>query len=421
MLEAIKYVNHLGEVIQFGQDGIFVNENDLRDYSWGFDSNRNRVENFRKGVVSKTIPVQIVAESDTSGTRLKNAIFEICEKDVIAERPGKLYIGEYYLSCYVVGSTKSLYLAHKNMLNTSMQIVTDKDWIRENKTSYVYRDNTVKAGTSDDSNVAWGYGVYNYEGEEVEAEVDDMGRTTKGYFYYNDYSFISYYYYEKAYEITADYMYLTISTAGNIMLHVYNGSWDLTASHGKPNGTWTTTNTTHTDTEGENGTSLYATNNSNLLSMYTNIPIFNESDKEAIEAYITEGVPQGDGKGYPYDYPYDYANASNNGKIYNQHFVPCNFLMQISGYALNPIITIGDHVYQVDATVQEGELLTIDSREQTITLTRSNGVVENLFSKRNKDSYIFEQIPSGSSDVQWNGAFSFSITLFEERSEPKWT
>ena len=58
MLEQLKYVNHLGEVIEFGKKGTFANSNDLRDYEWTYDSSRNRAENFRKGVVSKTIPIR---------------------------------------------------------------------------------------------------------------------------------------------------------------------------------------------------------------------------------------------------------------------------------------------------------------------------------------------------------------------------
>lgn len=40
MLEQLKYVNHLGEVIEFGKKGTFANSNDLRDYEWTYDSSR---------------------------------------------------------------------------------------------------------------------------------------------------------------------------------------------------------------------------------------------------------------------------------------------------------------------------------------------------------------------------------------------
>ena len=70
--------------------------------------------------------------------------------------------------------------------------------------------------------------------------------------------------------------------------------------------------------------------------------------------------------------------------------------------------------------VETNEFLTIDSVLKTIVLTKRDGSTENCFNYRNKDSYIFEKIPSGTSNIS-SGNFNFEITLLEERSEPKWT
>jgi hypothetical protein len=43
----------------------------------------------------------------------------------------------------------------------------------------------------------------------------------------------------------------------------------------------------------------------------------------------------------------------------------------------------------------------------------------NLFDSRNKAQSVFEKIPEGALTFAWEG-FSFELTLFEERSEPKW-
>lgn len=273
MLESFKYVNHVGEVLEFGKDGLFANSNDLRDYSWNYDSNKNRIENFRKGVVNKTIPVQIVANSEEEGLLKKNQLFEIFEKDVIAEQAGKIIIGDYYLQGYVYASKKSEYLTNKNMLTTLISIVGDTgNWYKV---------------------------------------------TTQGFF--------------------------------------------------------------HTD------------------------------------------EPDPNGRGYEYGYEYDYAIGSGHTDIMtNNHFAPCDFIMTIKGYAHNPAVSINGHIYRVKDVVQEYETLTIDSKKKTIILTKNNGVEVNLFSKRDKSSYIFEKIPHGELQIYWNSGFDFEITLFEERGEPKW-
>lgn len=284
MLDCFKYVNHVGEVLEFGKDGLFANYNDLRDYSWNYDANKNRIENFKKGVVNKTIPVVIVAKTEEEGLLKKNQLFEIFEKDVIAEQAGKIIFGEYYpderridgyyMECYVYASQKSEYLLDKRVLTTTINIVSDTgNWFKETRHNFIYS-----------------------------ASIDKSGR------------------------------------------------------------------------------------------------------------------------GYEYGYEYDYAMSSGNtNRLKNEHFAPCHFVMKISGYAFEPSITIGDHIYKVHETIQNNEILTIDSKAKTIILTKSDGIQQvNLFSKRDRESYIFEKIPSGDLNVYWNSEFNFHITLYEERSEPKW-
>ena len=102
-------------------------------------------------------------------------------------------------------------------------------------------------------------------------------------------------------------------------------------------------------------------------------------------------------------------------------FADANFKLVIYGAVTNPAITIGGHVYQVNCTVAAGEYLTIDSLTKKIFLTGSGGAVTNKFNDRNRDSYIFEKIPAGANAVAWSGSFGFDVTIYEERSEPKWT
>lgn len=144
--------------------------------------------------------------------------------------------------------------------------------------------------------------------------------------------------------------------------------------------------------------------------------------KETRHDFIYSQSTDESGRGYEYGYEYDYAMSSGNtNRLKNEHFAPCHFVMKISGYASTPSITIGDHIYRVHETIQNNEILTIDSKKKTITLTKNNGVQVNLFSKRDKESYIFEKIPSGDLNVYWNSEFNFEVTLYEERGEPKWT
>lgn len=120
------------------------------------------------------------------------------------------------------------------------------------------------------------------------------------------------------------------------------------------------------------------------------------------------------------DFPMDYTSNLLGKALNNTNFIESNFTMNIYGPCNNPEVVIAGHKYQVNASVAENEYLTIDSIEKTIILTHKDGTQENCFNLRNRESYIFEKIQPGINNVS-SGRFKFDVTLFEERSEPKWT
>ena len=278
MLEKVKFINHMNESMSWGENGIYVNYNDLHDYSWSVVSENNKISSFEKGIVNKTIPLIIYCSDAEEGLAIKNQLMEIAEKDILAMQYGKIVIGDYYLKCYITGSTKGNYLIHKGYLEVTLTISTDlPQWVKETTQSFF------KEGSVLDSDV-----------------------TTK-----------------------------------------------------------------------------------NL--------------------------------DYNYDFPFDYASSLHERRINNTSFFGAEFELVIYGAASNPVIYIDGHTYEFCCDISDNEYLTVNSRTKTIVLTRYNGEKVNCFKCRNKESYVFEKIPSGSNIVVWNGDWGFDITLFEERSEPKWT
>lgn len=139
MLEKITYKNHVNESIDIGTEKIFVNESDLHDFAWNVTSKNDRISAFKKGVVKKTIPLQIVCNSEAEGIAIRNRIFEVMEKDILAKQHGKIIIGDYYLKCYVTGSKKSDYLKNKGMMTLKLTVQTDfPEWVKETTTIFNY-------------------------------------------------------------------------------------------------------------------------------------------------------------------------------------------------------------------------------------------------------------------------------------------
>ena len=128
---------------------------------------------------------------------------------------------------------------------------------------------------------------------------------------------------------------------------------------------------------------------------------------------------------YPYDYPHDFKNRFRSLTTVNHNFVPTNFKMIIEGFfgdqVYSPQIFINGHLYEIDVHIKKGERVVIDSVEKTIELITTTGERVNCFNKRGRDSYIFEKIPSGEVNISSPHGVTVTLTLFEERSEPKWT
>ena len=100
MLDKAIYTNHLSESIRFGQDGVFISDSQLRNYSWNYDTNFDEITNFRKGVVTKTLTIIICADTKEEGIQKRNRIYEVFDRDVLTQNAGSLYIGDYYCKGY---------------------------------------------------------------------------------------------------------------------------------------------------------------------------------------------------------------------------------------------------------------------------------------------------------------------------------
>lgn len=123
---------------------------------------------------------------------------------------------------------------------------------------------------------------------------------------------------------------------------------------------------------------------------------------------------------FPYDFPYDFTPpVASAGTWDSGSSFAADFKMEIKGYCTNPRITINGHVYAINATIPWYNTATIDSRNKTVIRTGTWNTL-NLFDARGKEQSVFEKIPAGVLTLSW-GAFDFDLTLYEERSEPKWS
>lgn len=129
MLEKITYENSLGESLAFGEGGLFASANDLRDYGWEYNTVGDRVSSFRRTMVEKNVTLTFAGNSKEECRRMRDMAHTLFEQDIIQVTPGKIWIGEYYLECYVIGTSNESYLDNGRYLETKVKILAEsQEW-----------------------------------------------------------------------------------------------------------------------------------------------------------------------------------------------------------------------------------------------------------------------------------------------------
>lgn len=130
--ENIKYVNHLYETIQFGEEtDIYINDHELRNYKWVYQADFGRVSSFRRELKEYNLTV-FIFDKLRDITFQKNRVFEVFEKDVLANKQGKLWIDNYYLNCNIIATDNSQPINLNNFIQKDFTIIADNPvWVKE--------------------------------------------------------------------------------------------------------------------------------------------------------------------------------------------------------------------------------------------------------------------------------------------------
>lgn len=126
----VYYKNHFGETIDLKQYPYHLLSGDLLDYEWETISSGGRISGFGKEIVEIALKFEIFAKKEEYHRAL-DRVTEIFEKDILAVTPGKLYINDQYIQCYITSSKKTEWESDI-LAVTELTLVTDYPyWIKE--------------------------------------------------------------------------------------------------------------------------------------------------------------------------------------------------------------------------------------------------------------------------------------------------
>ena len=151
MLEKFIYENHLGQRFDGLANGVFLNSNDLRDYSWDYDVINNRISRFYRSVRKRKLPLVFCGKTEAQSIAARNRLTDLAEADVLSLLPGKIWIGDYYTSGYITESAKSEYLIDRRY--------TKNDLVFASAEPAWHRDVTHVFSLNDNEGSVVGYGI----------------------------------------------------------------------------------------------------------------------------------------------------------------------------------------------------------------------------------------------------------------------
>lgn len=127
----IKYVNHMGQEVNLNQKPYKMLISDLLDYEWEVCTSANKIVGFGYDVKEKSLNIDVHRDSVASARENTNALTELFEIDILSGAPGKLYIDEQYMVCYIKSSEKDNWETNQ-IIQCEYGIITDHPfWIRE--------------------------------------------------------------------------------------------------------------------------------------------------------------------------------------------------------------------------------------------------------------------------------------------------
>lgn len=131
------YINSKNERIDFTNSLIVKDASALFGRAWNTDTSYNKIIGFNKKTTNYSFKIEII---DKNAFDIANNILNVAEKDVILQKPGKLYCDDWYINGYIIKSKNTGYSKKSNHISLDLTFITDSVfWNKEDL--YVFRIN----------------------------------------------------------------------------------------------------------------------------------------------------------------------------------------------------------------------------------------------------------------------------------------
>ena len=132
----IYYENFKGDRLNLVEWPYRIYKGDILDYSWNYSYTSRqyggKIYQLGKSIKEHKVTLSVRAKTKEEYYDALEAFYRVVDTDVLMNRPGRFYVNDSYLQCYILASTKTEWEADVDSLDNEIKIVAEHPfWIQE--------------------------------------------------------------------------------------------------------------------------------------------------------------------------------------------------------------------------------------------------------------------------------------------------
>lgn len=136
-VERVTYINSQGEKLEFGRDGLYLEESPIHAWSFATEQKNKRIVNLYQDILSFPLNAQIITDSDAQANAIRNKMHDVFYIDAVNHQYGQLICEGYTLQCWVTASEHTDYTDWLPFGDVKLTVTTDRPaWIKESSWNF---------------------------------------------------------------------------------------------------------------------------------------------------------------------------------------------------------------------------------------------------------------------------------------------
>lgn len=134
------YLSPNGAKVDFRTPTIFSDPAWMRKYRWDVAIDNGVISSISRKSETWDLDVFFIGENMSRCAVTRNNAYEVFDRDVMSGTPGRIYVGEYYLECFVQGMENPEASVDLSKIHSKLSIVAAEcKWVKDVKMSFAVR------------------------------------------------------------------------------------------------------------------------------------------------------------------------------------------------------------------------------------------------------------------------------------------